>query len=62
VLKGEDSSTLEDLQGKGIPEEGGPQIKENTLKNLWTEVNLQDKEDHLEDPQDPRGPRDPQDQ
>ena len=53
---------LEDLQGKGILEEGGPQIKENNPKNLRTEENLQDEEDHLEDPQDPQGPWDPQDQ
>ena len=49
---------MEDLQEKGTLEEGGPQIKENNLKNPWMEGNLQDEKDHLEDPQDPQGPQD----
>ena len=43
---------MEDLQERGIPEEGGPQTKESNLKNLWTKESLQDEEDHLGDPQD----------
>ena len=53
---------MEDLQEKGIPEEGGPQTKESNLKNLWTKENLQDEEDHQEDLQDLQDLQDPWDQ
>ena len=47
---------MEDLQEKGIPEEGGPQIKENNPKGLQKEENLQDEEDpHQEDLQGLQG-------
>ena len=54
---------MEDLQERGIPEEGGPQTKESNLKDPWMEESLQDEKDHPENPKDhPEDPQGPQDQ